>query len=61
MATFASEGPTRCSGLDVVRYGPDDLTRRFADGFTLREGIVEEHVTPSGARQHFTVALLQRR
>ena len=60
MATFAPEGPTRCSGLDVMRYGPDDLARRFADGFRLREGFAEEHVTPSGVRQRFTVALLQR-
>lgn len=60
MSTFAPEGPTRCSGLEVMRYGPDDLARHFADGFRLREGFAEEHLTPSGARQRFTVALLQR-
>jgi hypothetical protein len=25
LATFGPEGPTRCSGLEVVRYGPDTL------------------------------------
>lgn len=60
MATFASDGPTRCSGLEVMRYGPEDLARRFASGFNLRKGFTEEHVTPSGVRQRFTVALLQR-
>src|SRR5690349_17185114 len=25
MATFAPDGPPRCSGLDVVRYSPDSL------------------------------------
>lgn len=60
MATFALEGPTRCSGLEVMRYGPDELARRFADGFRFSAGFAEEHVTPSGVRQQFTVALLQR-
>lgn len=61
MATFAPEGPPRCSGLEVVRYGPDDLARRFAHGFALVEGFSEEHVTPKGVGQRFTVALLRRR
>jgi ubiquinone/menaquinone biosynthesis C-methylase UbiE len=27
VATFAAEGPTRCSGLEVRRYGPTELHR----------------------------------
>ena len=35
MATFALDGPTRCSGLDVVRYSPESLAAgmvSFASG-----------------------------
>jgi Methyltransferase domain len=53
IATFASEGPERCSGLPVARYDATDL-ERLLDGFTVVESRREEHVTPGGAVQPFT-------
>ena len=60
IATFAPEGPTRCSGLDVVRYAPDELARELGDRFSLRRGFGDTHRTPSGAEQHFTWAVFRR-
>ena len=54
LATFAEDGPTRCSGLAVARYSPEALHAEFGAGFLLLESHREEHVTPSGARQAFT-------
>jgi SAM-dependent methyltransferase len=57
MATFAEDGPTRCSGLDVVRYSPAQLQGELGDDFNMVESRREEHRTPSGAVQLFTWCL----
>ncbi len=60
LGTFAADGPTRCSGLPVARYGPEDLAAAFGDGFRLTGSEREEHRTPGGAIQPFTWVTLQR-
>lgn len=57
VASFAPEGPTRCSGLDVVRYSPDAMHAQFGDGFRLLDSVREDHRTPSGATQAFVYCL----
>ena len=54
VATFGPEGPTKCSGLDVVRYGPDALHDEFGASFRLLKHLTEIHQTPAGATQQFT-------
>ena len=54
LGTFGPEGPTQCSGLDVVRYSPADLMAALGDAFQLVEALSEIHSTPSGAAQQFT-------
>jgi len=54
VATFAEDGPLRCSGLEVARYAPGALHAEFGDGFELVESHRELHTTPSGATQAFT-------
>jgi SAM-dependent methyltransferase len=53
IATFAPDGPDRCSGLPCVRYSPDSLLRELGDEFRLDEWVRESHQTPSGIRQEF--------
>jgi SAM-dependent methyltransferase len=60
VATFAEDGPTRCSGLEVVRYSPASLHVQFGDGFTFLGAEREEHRTPSGVVQAFTYCLCRR-
>ena len=54
VATFAEDGPTRCSGLDVARYSPTQLHSVFGAGFVLETSLREEHTTPGGSQQAFT-------
>jgi SAM-dependent methyltransferase len=61
MATFAPDGPTRCSGLEVARYGPEDLARELGDAFSLTRSFGDVHRTPSGGEQRFTIAIFRRR
>jgi SAM-dependent methyltransferase len=60
LATFGPEGPTRCSGLEVVRYGPDTLGRELGEDFQLVESRWEEHRTPAGALQQFVYCRFRR-
>lgn len=53
MATFSTEGPERCSGLDVRRYSEGVLVQRFSSGFTKIRCLTEDHATPFGTRQQF--------
>ena len=61
IATFAPQGPTRCSGLDVVRYDSEQLAREFGNRFLLERSVDELHRTPSGSTQAFTYTILRHR
>jgi len=53
IATFGPEGPTQCSGLDVMRYNADGLHSEFGAAFNLVESATELHQTPFGTTQQF--------
>jgi 2-polyprenyl-3-methyl-5-hydroxy-6-metoxy-1,4-benzoquinol methylase len=53
VSTFGPEGPTHCSGLEVMRYDAEALHRQFGVGFRLVESSKELHHTPWGAAQQF--------
>jgi trans-aconitate methyltransferase len=53
IAAFAPEGPRQCSGLDVVRYGAEDMAAELGSGFRLEEQAQEVHLTPHGKEQIF--------
>ena len=53
IGTFGPEGPTRCSGLDVVRYDADSLHDEFGQRFRLLESSKHLHHTPFGTTQQF--------
>ncbi len=60
VSTFALDGPTRCSGLDVQRYNAEGLAREFGDQFELVDQVDHVHQTPSGGQQRFTFAVMRR-
>ena len=53
IGAFGPNGPTQCSGLDVVRYDANALHRELGPGFELLRQLEEEHTTPMGRSQHF--------
>lgn len=53
VSTFGPEGPTKCSGLEVTRYGAESLHGEFGGRFRLVESSKELHQTPFGATQQF--------
>lgn len=53
IATFAEDGPEKCSGLPVVKYQPETLHAQFGEAFLLVEHEKEAHRTPFGTVQQF--------
>jgi SAM-dependent methyltransferase len=57
VASFAPEGPARCSGLAVARYTPEAMHAEFGEGFRLLDSVREDHRTPGGALPAFVYCL----
>jgi hypothetical protein len=61
IATFAPDGPERCSGLPVRRHDGASLSTLFGAQFDLVEETRDVHRTPSGAEQRFCWTVFRRR
>jgi hypothetical protein len=60
IATFALDGPDRCSGLPVSRYSAETMAAELGHEFALIEAVRHEHLTPWGATQPFVYARFRR-
>ncbi|MDP3871893.1 MAG: class I SAM-dependent methyltransferase [Methyloversatilis sp.] len=60
VAAFAEDGPERCSGLPVMRYGANALHAQFGARFELLEHSREVHHTPTGVVQQFVYCFCRR-
>jgi SAM-dependent methyltransferase len=60
VATFASDGPERCSGLPVVRYSPESLSAELGSDLTIVETVHHVHTTPWGTTQAFMYCRFRR-
>lgn len=60
IATFAFDGPEKCSGLPVQRYSPEALADELGPAFALREARTHVHLTPWGSAQSFQYSRLLR-
>jgi ubiquinone/menaquinone biosynthesis C-methylase UbiE len=60
VGTFSTEGPERCSGLEIKQYREETLTAEFEKGFVKIECKTEDHLTPFHSTQHFIFCSFQR-
>jgi trans-aconitate methyltransferase len=60
IATFAPDGPERCSGLPVMRYDAESLGHAIGREFRLLQTPRHEHTTPWGSRQVFQFSVFRR-
>jgi hypothetical protein len=60
IATFALDGPERCSGLPVQRYSAMTLAKELGDVLRLVDARPHLHRTPAGATQSFVYGLFER-
>ena len=60
IATFAPDGPEKCSGLAVERYDSRTLSNQLGSDFELLEDWRETHETPWGSGQSFNWCVFRR-
>lgn len=60
IATFAEDGPAKCSGLPVMRYSAERLHAEFGESFAMVKQEHESHRTPAGAIQNFVYCYCRR-
>ena len=60
IATFAKDGPKKCSGLEIVQYDSLSIQKELGTDFIFLEEQSEIHHTPKGSEQHFIYFLFQR-
>jgi SAM-dependent methyltransferase len=60
IATFALDGPERCSGLPVMRYDAASLGEALGEDFALVETRRHLHTTPWQSAQQFQFSIFRR-
>jgi ubiquinone/menaquinone biosynthesis C-methylase UbiE len=60
VATFAEDGPTKCSGLPVMRFSATALHAEFGQPFELLGHERESHHTPGGNEQNFVYCFCRK-
>ena len=61
IATFAPDGPPRCSGLEVMRHDERSIGAELGAEFEFRELRRETHRTPMQTEQRFIYCRFERR
>jgi SAM-dependent methyltransferase len=60
VASFADDGPKRCSNLDVCRYNAESMAAELGEVFSLVREARETHTTPWGSLQAFFCGVFRR-
>ncbi len=61
LGTFSTEGPSKCSGLDIIRYDKKSLTKILDKGFKKLKCITADHRTPFDTIQNFLFCSFKRK
>jgi SAM-dependent methyltransferase len=60
IATFALDGPLKCSGLDVMRHDERTIRAELGTEFQIQEVRRETHITPWQSEQRFVYFRFKR-
>lgn len=61
ISTFSTDGPLKCSGLEIKQYSKEMLDQLFSNEFQMLGSVNEKHLTPFGTTQDFIFVSLQRK
>jgi SAM-dependent methyltransferase len=61
IATFAPDGPEKCSGLPVARHSAETIGALLGPEFALVDARRHDHMTPWGSVQKFQFSVFERR
>jgi SAM-dependent methyltransferase len=61
IGTFSTNGPFKCSGLEITQYDENELGQLFGlGGFEVQTTKREDHMTPFGTTQNFVFASMMK-
>jgi hypothetical protein len=60
IGTFSINGPSQCSGLDVVQYDAAKMKLELVKGLKLLDTVISTHVTPSGNEQEYMYFIIKK-
>jgi len=60
IATFAPDGPEKCSGLPVMRHDGHSIAAILGSGFQFEQELRHDHHTPWGSVQRFQFSVFRR-
>ncbi|HLV46849.1 MAG TPA: class I SAM-dependent methyltransferase [Flavobacterium sp.] len=60
IGTFSTNGPKKCSGLDIKQYNEQTLTTELENGFEKLKCVTEDHTTPFNTIQNFLFCSFKR-
>ena len=61
LSTFSSEGPLKCSGLEISQYNEAQLVELFGTSFDLKSCFTKDHITPFDTKQNFIHAVFSKK
>jgi 2-polyprenyl-3-methyl-5-hydroxy-6-metoxy-1,4-benzoquinol methylase len=62
LGTFSTNGPFKCSGLEITQYDENELGQLFGPhGFEVQTTKREDHMTPFGTTQNFVFASFSKK
>jgi len=60
ISTFSTNGPKKCSGLDITQYSENSIKENFAKKFHHIKSFEQIHTTPFDTKQNFLWSVFQR-
>lgn len=60
IGTFSTDGPKKCSGLEIKQYNETQLQEQLKKGFEKIKCITEDHTTPFNTKQNFLFCSFKR-
>lgn len=61
IGTFSTDGPLKCSGIEITQYSETTLEKTFEKNFELKSSFRVEHPTPFDTTQNFVFGEFQKR
>ena len=61
IGTFSVNGPTKCSGLEIMQYDEQSLSAKLENKFDKLSCMTEDHTTPFNTSQNFIFCSFKKR
>lgn len=60
VGTFSTNGPTKCSGIEIQQFDEESMKHTFGQGFRSIDFSIHQHETPSKKIQEFIFGRFER-